>query len=397
MSPAFLWGAGSSAHQTEGGNRNNWTEWEKLGRVANGEESGRAADHYHRYGEDFALAKKLGHNAHRFSIEWSRIEPEPGVIDEAAIEHYSQVIAELRRLEIEPMVTLYHYTLPVWAAKQGGWLNRKTVDDFGRFVMTAVRALGSDVTYWVTVNEPTVLTTFSYIGGLWPPQEKNWVHAWRAFHHLLAAHRLAYQIIHRDNPEAKVGVANSINHIVPARRGNLLDRGLVVFSSYWHNQWWLDHTYQTQDFIGVNYYFQQPLQFQFTGVKQLFAPTIPPEAPVSDLGWWISPSGLADALHWLRRYHRPIIITENGLADAMDTRRADFIRHHTDVIRDAIRDGADIRGYFHWSLTDNFEWAYGFAPRFGLVAIDYPTQTRTVRPSAEVYRDIIQAHKKHSS
>lgn len=348
-----------------------------------------ACDHYHRFREDFALAKSLGHTMHRFSIEWSRVAPKPGVIDEEALEHYRQVLEELRRLDIEPMVTLHHFTLPVWVAAQGGWESKKTVDDFGKYVLAVVQALGPYVKYWITVNEPTTLTTFGYIGKLWPPYKKNYVLAWQAIRHLVSAHQLAYQIIHRYDPSAKVGAANNLNHIVAARPDNILDRGLRAFAQYWHNQWWLDQTYVMQDFLGVNYYFRQPLQFKLTGVNQLFAPAIPPDAPKSDMGWWISPEGLGSVLELLRPYQRPIIITENGIADADDSRRADFIRGHVSQIKQAATDGIDIRGYLYWSLTDNFEWTSGFAPRFGLVAIDYDTQARTVRPSAEVYKNII--------
>lgn len=391
----FLWGAASSAHQVEGGNHNDWSEWEKLGKVKHGEHSGQATGHFQRYAADFALAKELGHNAHRLSIEWSRIEPKPGVIDTDAIDHYRQVLTELRRLGIEPIVTLHHFTNPTWVAARGGWVNRQTVDYFTRYVTTVVRELGPLVHYWITINEPTNITTVCYIGGYWPPQEKNFIHAWQAIRNLLAAHQLAYQIIHRHDPSAKVGVANNIVDFIPARTANPLDRGLRFFSHYWHNQWWLDQTYLTQDFIGLNFYFTHPLKFRLTWPLRLFFPQPMPDRIKSDLGWPICPEGLGRVLTWLQRYHRPIIVTENGIADASDHLRAGYIRSHLAEVAQALAHGVDIRGYFYWALTDNFEWHEGFDPRFGLVAIDYHTLQRSVRPSAYTYRQIIESNGEH--
>lgn len=385
----FLWGAATSAHQVEGHNHNDWTEWEKLGRVKNGERSGRASGHFERYREDFALAQQLGQNAHRFSIEWSRIEPKPGQIDMDAIGHYRDVIAELHRLKLEPMVTLWHFTNPIWIRELGGWTNRATVDAFARFVQLIVNQLGSQIQYWVTLNEPTVYTAQGYLGGFWPPERQNPVQAWQAIRNLVAAHRLAAQIIHRQYPHARVGIANNLNNFRPSRTGNQLDRAAAWFADFWHNRWVLNQTYDTVDFIGLNYYFDHPVRFKLGGIKRMFEPDPDPNLPLTDLGWPIFPAGLARVLESLQPYQLPIIITENGLADAADARRAGFIRHHVAVIERALERGVDIRGYFHWSLIDNFEWQEGFRPRFGLIEIDYPTMRRTIRPSAHAYRQLI--------
>ncbi len=386
----FFWGAATSAHQVEGNNHNDWTEWEKLGRVAHGEHSGLASGHYDRYREDFAIAKELGHTMHRLSIEWSRIEPRPGIFDQQAIAHYRDVLLELRRLGIEPMVTLWHFTNPIWVQQLGGWTNKQTIDLYGRYVSTIVRELGDLVTYWITVNEPTVYSSSSYLFSYWPPERKNPITAWSVIRNFVAAHRLGYQIIHRHNPNAKVGVANNLNHFIPARRNNYLDRTLATFSRYWHNQWWLDQTYLTQDFIGLNYYFYHPLRFKISGLQNLLRPEPQDRAPMSDLGWEIHPHGLGELFDFLKKYDRPIIVTENGLADAADQFRAAFIRDHVAEIEKALQRGVRIQGYLHWSLIDNFEWREGFAPRFGLIAIDYATLQRTIRPSAYTYRDIIR-------
>lgn len=389
-SQPFLWGAATSAHQVEGNNHNDWTEWEKLGRVQRGEHSGLAAGHYDRYAQDFALAKDLGHTVHRLSLEWSRIEPRPGFIDPQAIAHYRQVLLELHRLGLEPMVTLWHFTNPIWIAQQGGWRNRATVDCYGRYVMAVVRELGDLVKYWITINEPTVYSSFAFMLGYWPPEQKNPLVAWGVIRNFVQAHRLAYQIIHRHWPAARVGVANNLSNFVPARPTNVADKALTVLAHYWHNQWWLDQTYIDQDFIGLNYYFHHPLKFKFTNWRNWFRPEPEPAAPKNDLGWEINPAGLGRILHFLSTYNRPIIITENGLADAEDTKRAAFIRDHVAVMKNAMKAGIRIEGYVYWSLLDNFEWREGFKPRFGLVEVDYQTQKRTVRPSAYTFREIIQ-------
>lgn len=386
----FLWGAATSAHQVEGNNHNDWSEWEKRGRVKGGAQSGLAAGHYQRFADDLALAKKLGHNTYRFSIEWSRIMPRSGVVDEQEIDHYRQVIATCRQLGLEPVVTLWHFTSPTWIYGRGGWQRRSTVNFFGQYVNAVIQSLGSQVNYWITINEPTVYTSLGYIAGTWMPGQRNPAAAWVVVRNLLAAHKLAAQMIRRAYPNAKIGTANNLSDFVPARAGNPFDAALVPFARYWHNQWWLDATQETVDFIGLNYYFHHPLKLQISEWRNWFAPQTPPGATVNDLGWPIMPAGLGRLLHWLPRYNRPIIITENGLADANDHLRGQFIRDHVQQIAQAINDGVDVRGYIHWSLLDNFEWAEGFGPRFGLIAVDYHNLSRTIRPSAEIYKKIIQ-------
>ncbi len=388
----FLWGAATSAHQVEGNNHNDWSEWEKRGLVHDGSVSGLATGHYQRFREDFALAKELGHNAHRFSIEWSRIEPAPGRFDMDALQHYRQVLQELQRLGIEPVVTLHHFTNPIWIHDRGGWTQRETVNAFGRYVQLVVEQLSPLVKYWITINEPTVNTSLSYVTDVWPPQKKNWLQAWTAIRRFGDAHRLAYQIIHRIDPHAQVGVANNLSDFVPARPNNPLDQALQSFSHFWHNRWWLDLTYQYQDFIGLNYYFHHALRFKLANRINLLRPEEHHNVPKSDLGWELYPAGLGRTLNWLSQYDRPIIITENGLADANDIHRPKFIVDHVTQVRNALARGIDIRGYLHWSLLDNFEWREGYGPRFGLVAVNYKTLARTPRPSAYVYRDIIRAN-----
>jgi beta-glucosidase len=251
-------------------------------------------------------------------------------------------------------------------------------------------ALGDLATYWITINEPTVKTSLGYLTKWWPPERGNPVLAWWAIRNMSVAHKKAYEIIHRLQPHAKVGTANNLSAFVPSRPKNLLDRALVSFSWFWHNRWWLDEIHEHQDFIGLNYYFYHPLRWRWTAsLTNFLRPEVSHGATVSDMGWEIQPAGLGIILEWLRRYRRPIIITENGVADAADRFRGSFIRSHLKQVATALQTGIDIRGYLYWSLMDNFEWRDGFTPRFGLIAIDYHSQQRTIRPSAYIYRDII--------
>ncbi len=359
----FLFGAGTSAHQVEGGNRNNdWWAWEQT-RPAH-LRSGRACDQWNRYEEDIALAAQLGHSAHRISLEWSRIEPVQGSFSRAAIEHYRNVLLAIRGHGMKPFVTLHHFTNPLWVSRFGGWESSRTPELFSRYAAYVAQHLGDLVDFWVTINEPMVYASQSYAKGVWPPQKKSWHATWRVVRNLAKGHIAAYRAIHRALPHARVGIAKHVIAHMP------------FFADAWFNRAFFLFTKNTHDFIGINYY--------FTYGSDSWA------GPRSDMGWPIIPGNLIDVILSMRRYKKPIYITENGLADARDALRADFIRSHLRAVEEAQRKGADVRGYLHWSLIDNFEWADGFAPRFGLVAVDYETMQRTVRPSAYVYRAIIR-------
>lgn len=386
MKSGFLWGAAASAHQVEGYNiHNDWWAWEQS--LPANKRSGRAADHYHRFAADFALARALGHNAHRLSLEWSRIEPSPGHFNERAIEHYRQVLEELKKQKLTSFVTLHHFTNPVWFARAGGWEAGGAARAFARYVRVVAERLGDLVDYWVTINEPMVYAVESYRKGTWPPQSKNFLSLWRVIDNLASAHRQAYRVIHRQFPGAKVGLAQSVVAFKPNNPHSLFDALAVDVCDWWYNHRFIRRTAGTHDFIGLNYY--------FSAVRPAPAPAeaLAKAGPTTDLNWPIDPDGLTQALLDFKQYQLPIYITENGLADAADSRRADFIRSHLRAIEVAQTQGADVRGYFHWSLLDNFEWAEGFTPRFGLVKINYDTLERTPRPSAYVYKAIIEQAK----
>ncbi|MCJ7793012.1 MAG: glycoside hydrolase family 1 protein [Candidatus Marinimicrobia bacterium] len=384
----FLWGAATAAHQVEGNNKNNdWWEWEKRKDV---KASGIACDHYHRFKEDFALAKELNHNAHRFSIEWSRIEPEEGKWNDEAVKHYQNVLQTLKEEKMKTFVSLYHVTLPLWFAKKGGFEKKENIEYFKRFCLFAVNAFTDKVDFWVTINEPETIVAAGYLQGLWPPQKKNKLLALRVYRNLALAHKEVYQAIKNEFPSAQVGAV--INMPALHYHGNhFLNRVVPSFLKILLNHSFYRLTGETHDFLGLNYYLFHNLRFQDLKMKitkKKLEKTILLET--SDLGWQFYPQGIYEALMSLKKYHLPIYITENGVADAKDKYREKFIINHLQWVHQAIQEGVDVRGYLYWSLIDNFEWAFGFKPRFGLIEINYKTQKRKIRKSAYAYAKICQ-------
>lgn len=367
----FYWGAATSAYQVEGGNKNDWSE--------SGFDAGKAADHYNRFKEDFNLAQSLSHNAHRLSIEWSRIEPEEGKFDLKELAHYREVLVSLRERGLEPFVTLWHFTNPVWFAELGGFENKKASEYFSRYADFVSQNLGELAECWITVNEPMVYAANSHFRGIWPPQKKfSAVGYFKVVWNLISAHKSAYRAIHKNNLKAKVGIAKNNIYFIEDRH---IWHWFNKISEHWWNDYFLNKISQYQDFIGLNYYFHRhPKEMGFGGSES---------HSVSDLGWGIYPEGLYSTLRNLQKYKKPIYITENGLADAKDEKRAQFIKDHIFWMKKAMAEGADVRGYFHWSLIDNFEWDKGYEPRFGLIEVDYKTMERKIRKSALAYRDIL--------
>lgn len=400
----FLWGAATASHQVEGGATNDWSEWEKMNATRLAHEaaskfghlpgwtekfgaeasrpgnyiSGIACDHYRRYEEDFDIAKSLYHTAHRFSIEWSRIEPEEGTWDEQEIVHYQNVIHALRARNIEPFVTLSHWTLPLWLAKEGGLLAPRFPEYFARYTEKVAQAFGSDVKFWITINEPDVVTGHAYLKAQWPPQEKSFLKYLRANFALINAHKKAYILIKKNFPNAKIGIAK---HQLSFELGTntVLNRFLKKFAHYFWNKWFLNRIKDHQDFIGLNHYNRNVINNGF--YKN-------PNERLTDFGWEFSPESIYQALIELKPYGKSIYITENGLADRDDTLRKEFLTRTLTAVHRAIEDGTDVRGYLYWSLLDNFEWDKGFWPCFGLVEVDRKTLERKIRPSAKYYANI---------
>jgi beta-glucosidase len=400
----FLWGAATSSHQVEGGTTNDWSEWEKVnanrlarsaaakfghlpgwtekfGAEASRPEnymSGLAVDHYHRYEADLDIARSLGHTAHRFSIEWSRIEPEEGKFDEQEIAHYQDVIRALRTRNIEPFITLWHWTFPLWLAQQGGMLAPQFPHYFARYARKMAHALGNDVTFWITLNEPDVVTGHVYLKAQWPPQEKGFLKYLRANLALIDAHKKSYRIIKEQFPKSEIGVAKH-QLSFELGRNTLLNRILKKCAHFFWNRWFLNRIKKYQDFIGLNHYNRNVINNGF--YKN-------PNERLTDFGWEFYPESIYQALVELKPYKKPIYITENGLADQSDTLRKEFLTRALTSVHRAIHDGADVRGYLYWSFLDNFEWDKGFWPRFGLVDVDRKTLERKNRPSAEYYANI---------
>jgi len=371
----FLWGTATSAYQVEGGIKNcDWSKWK---------DAGLACDHYHKYEEDFDLAKNILHNnAHRFSIEWSRIEPEKGKWDLKEIEHYKKVLLALNKRGLKPFVTLHHFTNPLWLTKEGGWENKKVIDYFARYAEFIVKNLGEYVDFWITINEPLVYIGQGYLDYKWPPGKKNIFKAFIVLSNMIKAHRVAHTIIQQVDPTAKISIATNNVFFKPYKEKSFLDRLSVSMSSYFWNRYFLNKVKNYLDFIGLNYYSLIRIQFP---LRMKNGDNIK-----SDLGWEIYPKGIYYALKELQRYKKPIYIMENGMADAGDKYCSKFIIDHLKWVHQAIEEGVDIRGYFHWSLLDNFEWAEGFKPRFGLIAVDYNNLKRSPYAASRTYGEICQ-------
>jgi beta-glucosidase len=402
----FLWGAATSAHQIEGDTHNQWTVWEFEHTISLATQSqyhygdldswpdikaqakdpsnyvsAKGADHYNLYEKDFELLKKMNMNAFRFSVEWSRIEPQEGAWSVEAIEHYKRYIQELKRRNIEPVVTLFHFTLPVWFTERGGFEKRQNVKYFTRFAEKIVRELGINVRYIVTINEPEIYTTESYLGGHWPPNKTSKWTAWRVLNNLAYAHNQAAKAIHGINRRYKVSVAKNSCYVY-AGDNALLSRFSAAVLQYVRDDYFLKKVVKQCDWLGVNYYFSDRVY----GYR-----VHNPDQKLSDLGWDLSPENIQYTLERLHeKYHLPIIITENGLADSEDSQRQWWITQTLIAMHKSIQSGVKLEGYLHRSLLDNFEWDKGFWPRFGLASVNYTTKERTLRPSAVWFGKIIK-------
>lgn len=417
----FLWGAATAAHQVEGNLDNDWAHFERRPRrIKNGDRSDVGVDHYNRFDSDFALAEGMGHNAHRLSVEWSRIEPERGMWNRDAVAHYHGVLASLRKRGLEPLLTLHHFTSPRWVAEQGGWLSERTAVDFARFAAFLAREFREEVRYWITINEPNIYSWHSYVTGIWPPGKKSFRAAAQVLATMGHGHVQAYHAIHEAYREdarlaaPNVGISQNLMTFEPHSPRSPLDRLLASAGDHIFNRSFLEAvttghgrftvpvlggvrtTYDkarggTLDFLGVNYYTRIHCRFP-TAVMAA------PGAPVNDLGWEIYPEGLYRALRLAGEYATlqggrriPIIVTENGMDDRGGLRRGEYLIQHLAAVHRAIESGVDVRGYIHWTLMDNFEWAEGYAPRFGLYYIDRENGlARVETPAVPIYRGVIE-------
>ncbi len=387
----FFWGAATSAYQVEGNNvDSDWWEWEK--RIGLREVSGQACRHYELYKCDFDLAKILNHNAHRLSIEWSRIEPEEGKFSAQEIDHYMDVFLSLKERNIEPIVTLHHFTNPVWFTDLGGWLNKNAPLYFLRYVARIVETLYEQVNYWITINEPMVYVYHSYILGVWPPQGRSFLKARTVTDNLVISHVKAYELIHgiykkRNLSSPFVSIAKNVQAFEPCTT-NLKNKFAAYLRDRFFNFEFINKLirYKSLDFIGVNYYTRSLVDIERWGIKNLLLDTCAKnhsKLKKNSLGWDIYPEGLYTMLLRLKNYKLPIFILENGICTEDDFARWDFICEHLKNIHRAMKEGVKILGYIYWSLIDNYEWDKGFGPHFGLIHVDYNTYKRTIRESAK--------------
>ena len=372
----FLWGTATSAYQVEGGLDN--CDWSKKF------PAGKACDHYHKYKQDFDLLEELNLNAYRFSLAWSRIEPEPGEFDQQEIEHYRRVLKDLKSRDVTTMASLHHITTPLWLAEQGNWANAEVTSHFPRFAQKVFEEYQNLVDYWITINEPIVYAFFGYLVGEWVPQKKNLISMLKVIRNQVISHKKIYNVFHEKNSDVKVGITKNNSYAEPLP-GCFLNKVSTSIKKHLWNDWFLKRVNSRLDFIGLNYYKHEKIKFPLQIESG--------ENETSDLGWEIYPQGIYHVLKDLKKYDKPVFITENGLADAEDQYRKEFIKNHLRWVHKAIEEGVDVRGYLHWSLMDNFEWADGYEPRFGLVEVDYDTLERKIRDSARYYAQIAKTNK----
>ena len=389
----FQLGTATASLQIEGGDRNNtWFRWCERGRIKDGSHCLRACDHRNRVTADIKLQKALGVTAYRMSLEWSRIEPREGTFDEEAIALYRDELTALHAAGITPMVTLHHFSNPLWLEDSGGWTAASIVDRFGRYTARVVESLGDLVDHWITINEPNVYLAFGYLSGEWPPGRRSPRAYFTGARRMAAAHEEAYHLIHAISDargqQPMVGLAHHLRVFDPATPERRDKRAAARVQRFFQDIF-LDRTVPFSDFIGVNYYSRDIVARSINPFTAFTRRSVKPDRPVNDLGWEIYPQGLSRVCTQLaQRYTVPLVITENGIADATDTLRPRFLYDHLREVSELISAGIDVRGYFHWSLMDNFEWIEGESARFGLYAVDYETQQRALRRSGEFYRAI---------
>lgn len=391
-------GVASAATQIEGGDRNNsWYDWYLKGNIKDGSDPSRACDHYIRYREDADLMASMGIRDYRMGVEWSRIEPEEGVFSEEALAHYREEILLLNSRGIRVLLTLHHFTIPLWFADMGGFLSDRAAEIFLRFVGKVVETTGDLVSEYITINEPNVYAVNSYFYGIWPPGIRSFSAVIDFYRSMTVCHTGAYLLIHRIRKQmgysdTKVGVANHIRIFEPACRFNpwhqicaglmdlLFQKAITRSMSLGKRTFPIGRCKGVKpgkyyDFVGVNYYTRSTVSGFRDGVRK--------GAPVNDLGWEIYPEGIVRACRMLfEKYPAPIYVTENGTCDNNDDFRARYIYDHLKALCEST---LPIAAYYHWCFTDNFEWTEGESARFGLVHVDYETQERTIKESGKYF------------
>ncbi|NHZ43693.1 GH1 family beta-glucosidase [Massilia aquatica] len=435
----FLWGCSTSAFQIEGAGSTDgrvasiWDTFSAIpGKIRDGANGQVACDHYHRWPEDFDIGQSLGLNAYRFSIAWPRIFSGPGQPpNEAGLDFYSRLVDGMLERGLQPWATLYHWDLPQALQDQGGWANRATVDAFVDYADVVTRRLGDRVRHWITHNEPWCTAMHGNLDGMHAPGLRDAATALQVCHHVLLSHGLATPVIRANVPQAQVGIALSLHPIRPASDSEA-DRQAVARHDGFRNRWFLDPLYgrgypqetlallgaaapavlegdmdaiaAPTDFVGLNYYFPEVVRdVPGRGAPAGFLRTevaLPQDRERTDFGWEVAPDGLTELLLRIAREYQPgpVYVTENGSSydDAVqadgsvdDEARRHYLARHLAAVRAAQEQGVDVKGYFAWSLLDNFEWSEGYLRRFGIVHVDFETQQRTVKSSGRWYREFL--------
>lgn len=434
LDPQFIFGVATAAFQIEGANQLDGritSIWDTFcatpGKVLNGDDGSIACDHYHNWQEDIELIKSLDVDAYRLSIAWPRLMDQDGDVNPKGIAFYRNLLSQLKANNIQTFVTLYHWDLPQHLEDEGGWLNRETAYKFRDYAQLAATELGQWVDVWTTFNEPWCSSVLGYGEGIHAPGLKDHAKARQAGHHILLAHGLAMPVLKQTCPHAQAGIVLNMSKSYPADHNpssmmaSLLAEAL---DNHFFIEPLLKGTYPDiiaalkpelipqieaadmdiiqapMDYLGLNYYTCNHAKWQpQQGIQTILKPDS--EVEYTDIGWEINPNSLFELLTNLQQQYQlpPIYITENGAAcddqlvdgEVRDEQRIRYLNGHLNAIDQAIEKGVDIRGYFAWSLMDNFEWAEGYSKRFGLVHVDYATQKRTLKASAKAYRELISS------
>jgi beta-glucosidase len=397
----FVWGTAAAAHQCEGGNWNNdWWAWEHDPRSPCVEVSGDTIDHYHRFEDDFRMLSSYGHNANRFSLEWSRIEPEEGEFSIAALDHYARVLDSIRDNGMTPFMTLHHFSSPRWLAADGSWANEKVVDRFRRYADVVAKRLGDRAPFVCTINEPQIVAFIGYQVGGFPPglQDKNLF--WPVTRNFIAAHQTALEAFKTHAPDAQVGLCNSVTDFQAANEASQLVRDRVhhrmvqVYYDAMRTGWVRGPKIEEEiaglagssDFVGVQFYSRGVIDSE----KGQLEP--PPGAEITQMGYEVVPESFTTVLKGAMDAGCPVYVTENGIGTDDDKQRVRYLATHLAAAKKAIDEGVDLRGYLYWCSIDNFEWAFGYQRTFGLIACDRTTFERIPKPSADYFGEIARTN-----
>ena len=414
----FIWGTATAAHQVEGNCTNNWSEFEKSSNeygqpnIQDAQQSGIACDHWNRYPEDIKLITELGVSHYRFSVEWSKVQPAQDTFNQDVLDHYSRMIDALLENNITPVLTLHHFTHPLWFDKLGAFENKENINLFVSFCERVFNEYSNKVDYWCTINEPAVIATQGYFNGLFPPGKTDSQLSAVVLKNLLDAHIQAYHSLKKleNGTKVKIGLVKNINQFDPWRRWHILDWMISYFVDHFFNGSTIDFlrtgifkiripglawicyenpkAINSTDYFGLNYYSHNHLKLKLS-LKEPFILKYQKDDVMTDMPYTIYGEGLYRAIQSVSVLDIPILITENGIADAEDSRRELYIKRYLYAVSKAIKDGYNVIGYFYWSLMDNFEWAFGYDMKFGLFSVDFETQERSLRNGSKTYIDIV--------